>query len=241
MLEFYLFIFKLKRFSVILPFRGDIIMKNIKAAIFDMDGTIVDSMWVWDEIDSEYLSKHNVELPPALKHDIAHLSFNEVAQYFKDAFKLPYTIDEIQGHWNHMAYDKYCNKVKLKSGIKPFLEILKKKGVKIALATSNNTLLLEACLKANGIYEYFDVITLTSEVSRGKDFPDVYLLTAEKLKVNPCDCIVFEDILPAVKGAKMAGMTVVGVYDEYSKAHHEDMRVCADNFINEYSELNNVI
>jgi len=216
-------------------------IKNIKAAIFDMDGTIVDSMWVWDEIDSEYLAKHDVVVPHALKHDIAHLSFDEVALYFKNAFNLPYTTDEIQTHWNEMAYDKYCNKVKLKDGIKPFLELLKSRGIMIALATSNNTLLLEACLKANGIYEYFDVITLTSEVSRGKDFPDVYLLTAEKLEVNPCDCIVFEDILPAVKGAKMAGMTVVGVYDEYSKLYHEDMKIHADNFITKYDEINTAV
>jgi HAD superfamily hydrolase (TIGR01509 family) len=224
-------------FSDILPFRGDIMIKNIKAAIFDMDGTIVDSMWVWDEIDSEYLAKHNVELPPTLKHDISHLCFNEVALHFKNAFNLPYTIDEIQTHWNEMAYDKYCNKVKLKPGIKSFLSVLKERGIKIALATSNNTLLLEACLKANGLYDFFDVITLTSEVARGKDYPDVYLLTAEKLNVDPCDCIVFEDILPAVKGAKKAGMTVVGVYDEYSKIHHEDMKLFADNFITQYDEI----
>lgn len=216
-------------------------IKDVKAAIFDMDGTIVDSMWVWDEIDSEYLAKHNKPLTPTLKHDIAHLSFNEVAQYFKDAFNLPYTIDEIQSHWNEMAYEKYCNKVKLKPGIKSFLKLLKERGIKIGLATSNNTLLLEACLKANGIYDYFDVITLTSEAPRGKDFPDVYLLTAEKLEVAPCDCIVFEDILPAVKGAKLAGMTVVAVYDEYSKIHHEDMKLCADNFITEYDEINTAI
>lgn len=216
-------------------------IKNIKAAIFDMDGTIVDSMWVWDEIDFEYLAKHNAVATPTLKHDIAHLSFDEVALYFKNAFNLPYTTAEIQQHWNEMAYDKYCNKVKLKPGIRSFLELLKARGIKIALATSNNTLLLEACLKANGIYDYFDVITLTSEVSRGKDFPDVYLLTAEKLQVNPCDCIVFEDILPAIKGAKSAGMTVVGVYDEYSKLHHEEIKIHADNFIVEYDEIETAV
>ncbi len=91
------------------------------------------------------------------------------------------------------------------------------------------------------MYEYFDSITLTDEVSRGKDFPDVYLLAAEKLKVNPKECIVFEDILPAIKGAKAAGMTVVGVYDEHSKDTHEDMKILADRFINEYNEINSAV
>ena len=117
----------------------------------------------------------------------------------------------------------------------------KPKNIKIALATSNNMLLLEACLKANGIYEYFDSITLTSEVSRGKDFPDVYLLSAEKLGATPENCVVFEDLLTAVKGAKQAGMKVIGVYDEASKEQHADMKELADDFIVDYHILSQAI
>lgn len=208
--------------------------KNIEAAIFDMDGTLVDSMWIWNEIDREYLAKHNLDIPVSLSQDIAHLSFNEVAIYFKNAFNLPYDIEEIKQHWNDMAYEAYCNKVKLKPGVKEFLNSLKKNNIKIALATSNNTLLLEACLKANGIYEYFNTITLTNEVKRGKDFPDVYLLTASKLGVPPTKCMVFEDLLPAIQGAKKAGMKVIGVYDENSIEQHSDMKVLADDFILDY-------
>lgn len=208
--------------------------KNIDAAIFDMDGTIVDSMWVWNKIDTEYLAKHNLDVPPSLNNDISHLSFNEVAIYFKNSFNLPYTLEEIKEHWNHMAYEAYCNEVKLKPGVKEFFNLLKENNIKIALATSNNTLLLEACLKANGIYEYFDTITLTNEVNRGKDFPDVYLLTANKLGVSPDKCIVFEDLLPAIQGAKKAGMKVIGVYDEHSLEQHNDMKALADDFILDY-------
>jgi len=211
--------------------------KNIDAVIFDMDGTLVDSMWVWNEIDKEYLSKHNLDVPPSLNNDIAHLSFNEVAVYFKTAFNLPYDVDEIKQHWNDMAYEAYCNKVKLKPGVKEFLNSLRKSNIKIALATSNNHLLLEACLKANGIYEYFDTITLTNEVKRGKDFPDVYLLTASKLGVSPTNCVVFEDLLPAVQGAKKAGMKVIGVYDDHSTDQHSAMKSLADDFIVDYIDF----
>jgi len=220
---------------------GDNMLNNIDAAIFDMDGTLVDSMWVWSEIDKEYLAKHNLDVPPTLNSDIAHLSFNEVAIYFKNTFNLSYEVDEIISYWNQMAYEAYVNKVKLKPGVKEFLEALRKNNIKIGLATSNNTLLLEACLKANGIYEYFDAITLTNEVSRGKDFPDVYLLAAEKLEVNPANCVVFEDLLPALQGAKSAGMKVVGVYDEFSTEYHTDMKAIADKFILDYVDLASAI
>ncbi|MEG0132893.1 MAG: HAD family phosphatase [Clostridium sp.] len=215
--------------------------KDIKAAIFDMDGTIVDSMWLWNEIDKEYLAKHGFDVPSCLTQEIAHLSFDEVANYFKDKFNLSYTVDEIKTHWNDMALEAYSNKVKLKPGVIEFFKTLKDNDIKIALATSNNALLLEACLKANGIYDYFDSVTLTSEVSRGKDFPDVYLLCADKLGVNPSNCVVFEDLLAAIQGAKKAGMKVVGVYDEHSKKHHTDMKALADEFILDYVDLSSAI
>jgi len=113
--------------------------------------------------------------------------------------------------------------------------------IKIGLATSNSKALLETGLHANGIYHYFDSITLTDEVSRGKNFPDVYLLAAERLGVKPEECIVFEDILPAVKGAKAAGMKVVGVYDDFSKEQKEDIINHADRYIVEYHELTTAI
>ena len=109
--------------------------------------------------------------------------------------------------------------------------------IKIGLATSNSKSLLEVVLKSNGIFHYFDSITLTDEVSRGKNFPDVYLLAAEKLGVNPAQCVVFEDILPAVKGAKAAGMKVVAVYDSSSKDQKEDIIINSDMYILEYNEL----
>ena len=216
-------------------------LNNIEAAIFDMDGTLVDSMWIWDEIDREYLAKHGIEVPPTLSTDIAHLNFHDVALYFKNTFNLPYNQSEIEDHWNDMAFEAYAKKIKLKPGVKTFLEMLKANNIKIALATSNNKLLLEVCLKANGIYEYFDSITLTSEVDRGKNFPDVYLLSAERVGANPENCIVFEDLLTAVKGAKKAGMKVIGVYDEASIDQHNAMKEVADDFILDYHSLCNAI
>ena len=216
-------------------------LENIKAAIFDMDGTLIDSMWVWGKIDMEYLTNRGISLPSDLREKIEHLGFLDVAKYFKERFQLPHTIDEITAEWSKMAYTEYEKNVKLKPGAADFLKMLKDKGIKIGLATSNSMELLEVVLKKNNIYDYFDNITTTDEVSRGKDFPDVYLLCAKRLGIEPSDCVVFEDILPAVRGAKAAGMKVVAVYDEYSAPQRDEILNLADSFIEHYDELRQAI
>ena len=212
-------------------------LENIKGAIFDLDGTLVDSMWVWSKIDIDYLESKGHALPENLNSEICHLSFTQTANYFKERFSLSDSIDTILKDWNTMAYNHYSENVKLKDGVKEFLDKLKENNIKIALATSNSVPLLEACLKNNGIYDYFDSITTTDEVSNGKNCPDVYLLAAKKLNVNPKNCIVFEDILPAIKGAKAADMTVIAVSDKHSLNDLDEIINHSDKYINSYFEL----
>jgi HAD superfamily hydrolase (TIGR01509 family) len=216
-------------------------LKNISAAIFDMDGTLIDSMWVWNTIDSKYLERRGLSVPSELRDEIIHLSFEETALYFKNKFNLPDSIEEIVNEWNSLAYVEYANNVNLKPYAKEYLTMLKAKGIKLAIATSNCTMLLETVLKRHGIYELFDAITTTDEVERGKNFPDVYLLTAKKLSVKPSQCIVFEDILPAIIGAKAAGMTVVGVHDSYSEYQRTDIINKADIYIKGYQEITEAV
>lgn len=212
-------------------------LKDIKGAIFDLDGTLVDSTWVWKQIDNDYLKSKGYTVPDNLHSEISHLSFTQVAGYFKEKFNLSDSIDDILNDWHNMAYNHYSQNVKLKDGVKEFLDDLKKKNIKIALATSNSRPLLEVCLKNNNIYDYFDSITTTDEVSRGKNFPDVYLLAASKINVNPNECVVFEDIPAAIKGAKLADMKVVAVYDEYSTTEKQELINISDKYIHSYKEL----
>ena len=212
-------------------------MNNIKAAIFDLDGTLVDSMWVWEQIDIDFLKSKGYTPPKDLKDDITHLTFNQTAEYFKNRFNLSDSIDEITGTWHNMAYSFYSSKVKLKPGVISFLNKLKSLDIKIGLATSNSIPLLEATLKNNGIYHLFDAITVTEEVKKSKENPDVYLLCANKLNVPPENCIVFEDIIAAVKGAKLAGMKVIGVYDKASEDQEELLSKACDKYIYDYNEL----
>lgn len=212
-------------------------LNNIEAVIFDMDGTLVDSMWVWTKIDEEFLKRRNIECPKNLKTEIQNFTLNETALYFKTTFGLPESPEEICAEWAEMALEEYKTNIKLKKGAKEFIKLLKAKGIKIGLATSNSKLLLEIALKSNDIYQYFDEITTSCEVTKGKGHPDIYLLSAKKLGISPKNCLVFEDILPAVKGAKAAGMTVVGVEDHYSEFEKNDIISLSDYYISEYSTL----
>ena len=203
-------------------------MDTIKAAIFDLDGTLVDSMWVWERIDMEFLKKRGYTVPENLKDNITHLSFKQVAQYFKTTFSIDDSVEAIMDEWHEMAYNEYSNNVFLKEGAMEYLHSLKKAGIKIALATSNSKPLLEATLKNNGIYDLFE---------KGKDNPDIYLLAAEKLNVNPVNCMVYEDIVAAVGGAKLAGMNVTAVYDKASEKDLNILKEKADKYIYSYKEL----
>lgn len=212
-------------------------MNNLKAAIFDLDGTLVDSMDVWAKIDEEYLKSFGLEVPDNIQKEITHLTLTETAKYFKENFNIKDSIDSIIDKWNSMAFYHYSNNIGLKEGALEYLKQLKESNIKIALATSNSVPLLEAALKKNGIYEYFDAISTSEEVQKSKENPDIYLLSAQKLNVDPKDCIVFEDIPQAVKGAKFAGMTVYAVYDKSSEDSKEELINLADKYIYDFNEL----
>ncbi|MBD7913908.1 HAD family phosphatase [Clostridium sp. Sa3CUN1] len=212
-------------------------MENFKAVIFDLDGTLIDSMGVWAKIDEEYLSSFGHVVPENLQEEITHLTLSETANYFKLKFNIKDEVSAIIAKWHEMALSHYSNNIKLKDSVVDFLNLLKEKNIKIALATSNSIPLLEATLKNNNIYHYFDAITTTEEVNKSKDNPDIYLLSAKKLNVQPKDCLVFEDIVQAVKGAKKAGMTVYAIYDKSSESQKDELTKLADKYILGFNEL----
>lgn len=210
------------------------ILDNVQAAIFDLDGTLIDSLGIWHKIDIDYLKSKNLTVPEDLHTDIGHLSFSQTAEYFKKRFNIEDSIETIMATWNDMAFKLYSTSTPLKEGAKEFLSYLKSKGIKIGLATSNSTTLLEITLKQNGVYELFDSITTTSEVSNGKDHPDVYLLSAKKMNVHPSNCIVFEDLLVAIKSAKSVGMKTVAIEDRESINDKEAILNIVDMYLLNY-------
>ena len=213
------------------------LLKDIKAVIFDMDGTLVDSMWVWKDIDKLFLSKRNLTMPNDLQKQIEGMSFHETAVFFKKQFNLPESLEEIEDIWNKMAFYKYANEIKLKGNVYDLLIELKRNNILIGIATSNSRLLAEECLKNLKILELFDTIITSGEITRGKPAPDIYLKAACELNVEPSECLVFEDIPNGITAGKNAGMTTCAVYDDFSKHMDDEKKKLADYYINGYEEI----
>lgn len=213
------------------------LLKEIKAVLFDLDGTLVDSMWMWPEIDREFLKERGFDTPPDLKKDIDGLSIWDDAIYFKKRFGLKDSEQELIDIWNGMAMHHYEKDTPLKPGAGVFIDYLKKHGYLIGLVTSNSLVLCTAATKANGVYEDFDTFVTSEDVAHGKPDPAGYLLAAERLKVEPSECLVAEDLPVGLIAAKRAGMRAVAVKDRYSEEDIEEKERLADAVIADYQEL----
>jgi HAD superfamily hydrolase (TIGR01509 family) len=210
---------------------------KFKGAIFDLDGTLVDSMGMWYEIDVEYLARFNLEVPDDLQKAIEGFSFTETATYFKNRFELEDDIEAIKNEWNQMAHTHYEKKIQIKENVRELLDYLKLKGYKMAIATSNSRHLAQLALESNGIDKYFEYLVTSCDVEKGKPNPDVYLRASRLLDIDVAELIAFEDTVAGVKAAKGANIYTIGIYDEFSKNYEEEIRLLADRFIYDYEEL----
>ena len=209
---------------------------TFEAAIFDLDGTLLNSMHVWEQIDIEFLQKRGLPVPADYVVEICARSFEEAAQYTIELFGLPETIDDIIIEWNVMAAYEYAYNVKIQSYAMDYLLQLKSRGIKLAVATGLPKELFIPCLKNNSVLHLFDVLCSTDEVRHGKECPDVFELAAKRLRVVPERCIVFDDVLPAIKSAKMANMIACGIYDKYSAHNQTEIEEIADSYIFNFKE-----
>lgn len=210
--------------------------KNFKGAIFDLDGTLIDSMGVWKQIDVDFLGKRGLTVPADYLDAITPMGFEAAADYTIARFGFPETRDEIIREWYDMAIYAYSNTVPLKKGAMEYLKMLKQQNIKMAVATASDKQLVIPALTNNGVIDMFDNITTIQEVPRGKGFPDVYDKAAERMGVNPAECIVFEDILAGINGAHMGGYRAVAIYDEHSVEPAEVMKENADAYIMDFRD-----
>lgn len=212
-------------------------LKDIDAVIFDLDGTLVDSMWMWETIDVEYLARFGLEFPKDLQGSIEGMSFSETAAYFKERFNLPDSLEQIKSDWNKMAWDKYLNEVPLKEGAREFLEFLKANKIPAGIATSNSRELVDLIIDKHNIGHYFTSIRTSCEVEKGKPSPDIYLLVAMDLMVDPKKCLVFEDVIHGIMAGKNANMKVCAVYDKFSEKYEEQKIRLSDYYIRSMKEI----
>ncbi len=213
------------------------LLQGRKAVLFDLDGTLVDSMWMWKAIDIEYLGRFGHSCPKDLQKAIEGMSFSETAVYFKERFQIPDSIEEIKEAWVQMSLEKYRSQVPLKQGALEFLALIRERGLKAGIATSNGAAMVDAVLTSLNIRDYFQNVTTACEVAAGKPAPDIYLKVAKELQAEPSECLVFEDVPAGILAGKRAGMTVVAVEDDFSREMRQEKEELADYFIEDYLEL----
>ena len=214
-----------------------VMLQNKKALLFDMDGTLLESMHVWKQIDVLFLGKFGLEVPKDLQKAIEGFSFHETAVYFRERFSLPLSVEEIEAEWNRMAEDQYLHHIRFHERAEEFLRYAKASGFALGICTTNSRELVDALLNERGLGDIFDVVITGTEVKKGKPAPDIYLAAAEALKVEPARCLVFEDILPGIMAGLAAGMEVCAVRDSFSMPVDQEKRELANYYLSHYAEL----
>ena len=188
-----------------------------KAAIFDLDGTLLDSMGVWDQVDIDSLAKRGIDVPDDYMIKVCAMQFQQIAEYTIARFDLDDTPEQLMTEWDDMARTAYATVVEAKPHAKEYLEYLKASGARLAVATSLPPSLREPAMSHVGILDYFDTqVSVDDAGDIGKDQPDVYLLAAERLGVEPVNCTVFEDLLVGMQSAKSVDMSVWAMHDDSS-------------------------
>ena len=210
---------------------------EIQACIFDVDGTLLDSMPVWDDIGERYLTSQRIMSEEGLRDVLNTMSLEQGAAYLKEKYQIEKSVPQIIKEVLQIVSDFYRFEAPLKPGVEETLEWLKKRQVRMAIATSGNKELVEAAFERTGILGYFEQIYTCTEVGAGKDKPTIYLKAAEDLNTKPEDTLVFEDALHAAETAKRAGFAVVGVYDAGNEANISRMREVCDYYYDRMDEV----
>ncbi len=211
-------------------------MKMPNGAIFDLDGTLLDSLHVWEDIDVRFLEKYGHRATPDYTREVTMLGFRKAAEYTVERYALSASPEEVIREWNEMSEEAYARTIQLKPGAREYLLSLRDHGVRLGIATALDPSRVRDVLVNNSVYDLFSSQTTLHEVSRGKGFPDIYLLEAQKLGIPPDQITVYEDLLLGVRGAKAGGFTVCGVYDSYTGDDWQEIVRIADRIIVDYRE-----
>ncbi len=213
-------------------------MEKIKYAIFDADGTLMDSMHIWDTLDGAYLMMRGI-VPDEIGI-LRKYGYLGAINHIMEHYNLNASFDDVKADMMKILEYYYNNAAVAKNGIKEFLQKLKDNGVKCAVATATDRFLMEPALERNGLLEYFDAVFTTVEVGISKDEPDIFNIASEFLGADE-NTFIFEDASYAIDTAKRAGYKVIAIEDYSAEADREHIKEAADYFITDYSQVYSIL
>ncbi len=207
---------------------------KISGAIFDMDGTLIDSMFIWRDLGRRYLISCGITPNENQQEEIEKLTLMEAVEYFRTKYGLIKTSEEIYTGMDSLLWPMYRDEVFPKEGIFLLLDRLKERGIPMAVATATDRHLVDLVLGKNGLLEYFSEVFTTGAVGAGKEDPLIFEKALECLGTPKSETVVFEDTLYAIKTAKRAGFPVAGVYDDAHKTLQDEIKALSDFYITDY-------
>lgn len=210
---------------------------RLQSAIFDMDGTLLDSMFIWDDLGPGMLRAQGITPEADLPEKLKVLTLRQGAAYCKERYALPQSVEEIVSLIEGRVEKFYKEEVQAKPGVAKFLSLLKMEGVWMYVATATDRHLAEAALRHAGIDGYFRGMITCQDVGAGKDSPEIYERAMRRLQSNKRDTVIFEDALHAIETAKAAGFRVCGVYDPYAEAEQDKIRALSDYYIRSFEDM----
>lgn len=211
--------------------------RKVKAIIFDLDGTLLDSTNIWGKIDEDFFGKRGMEIPETYAAEIAHIGLQEASILTQKKYCPNEKASDILKEWQERTRIHYEQLIQLKPFVIEYLEKLKKLNIKLAVATANEKSLYEPCLKRLKIYDYFTIIADVDTVKSGKDSVKLYDYIAEKLEEKRENIAIFEDIYIGLKTAYENGYLSIGVYDKHSCKDEKLLRQYSHKFIRSFEEL----
>lgn len=209
----------------------------IKACIFDLDGTLLDSMHIWEDVDRKFLANHGKVWDKSCSNDLKNMVFDEGIAYLIKRYELPMTPEEVKNELELLVNEQYEYNIQLKDNAYEFLNLLKNKKIPMCVATSCPKNNAYKALKRLNIIDMFEFILTSDDVGKGKNEPDIYLQCSKKLGFKTNEIIVFEDLLNAIKVAKSVGFKTCGILDVLSVHEKEDMVNYCDLYIENFKEL----
>jgi len=214
---------------------------RITGAVFDLDGTLLDSNSYWDRAPDEYLKTLGKRAAPDLARRIFTMTLPEAADCMTREYGLTQTAEEIGEGVNAAMERFYRTEIPLKEGVREALDWLGEAGVPVAIASVTDRPLVECAMRRFGLLDRFSAIVTIADVGAGKNEPDVYLEAARRLGSMPGETLVVEDALHALETAKRAGFITVGVYDDTSLDKQEAIRNISDYYLNSLKEIDFVL